>query len=88
MMKKIKLAKDAGAAEVINAKDENIYEKIMELTDGGATSVIDYVGAGDTFELASGMFGMKRGGTYVIVGLHWRSNHSSNSYDSSWCQNN
>ena len=66
---KLKLAKAAGAAEVINAKDENIYEKIMELTDGGATSVIDYVGAGDTFELASGMFGMKRGGTYVIVGL-------------------
>jgi len=66
---KLDLAKKAGASEVINSKDENIYEKIAELTEGGATSVIDFVGAAETFELASGMFGMKRGGTYVIVGL-------------------
>jgi alcohol dehydrogenase/propanol-preferring alcohol dehydrogenase len=66
---KLKLAKDAGAAEVINSNDENIIEKINQLTDGGASSVIDFVGASATFDLASGMFGMKRGGTYVIVGL-------------------
>ena len=66
---KLDLAKKAGASAVINSKDGNIYEKIAELTEGGATSVIDFVGAAETFELASGMFGMKRGGTYVIVGL-------------------
>ena len=66
---KLELAKKAGASAVINSNDEKIYEKIAELTDGGATSVIDFVGASETFELASGMFGMKRGGTYVIVGL-------------------
>ena len=66
---KLELAKKAGASAIINSKDENIYEKIAELTEGGATSVIDFVGASETFELASGMFGMKRGGTYVIVGL-------------------
>ena len=66
---KLDLAKKAGASAVINSKDEKIYEKIVELTEGGATSVIDFVGAAETFELASGMFGMKRGGTYVIVGL-------------------
>jgi threonine dehydrogenase-like Zn-dependent dehydrogenase len=44
-----------------------LYEKIAELTNGGATSVIDFVGAAETFELASGMFGMKRGGTYVVM---------------------
>ena len=66
---KLDLAKKAGASAVINSKDVNIYEKIAELTEGGATSVIDFVGAAETFELASGMFGMKRGGTYVIVGL-------------------
>tara|TARA_B100001250_G_scaffold402321_1_gene415275 strand:+ start:461 stop:1522 length:1062 start_codon:yes stop_codon:yes gene_type:complete len=66
---KLLLAKDAGASAVINSSDENIFEKISELTNGGATSVIDFVGASATFELASGMFGMKRGGTYVIVGL-------------------
>ena len=66
---KLDLAKKAGASAVINSKDEKIYEKIAELTEGGATSVIDFVGATETFELASGMFGMKRGGTYVIVGL-------------------
>ena len=46
-----------------------MHEKIAEHTNGGATSVIDFVGASETYELASGMFGMKRGGTYVIVGL-------------------
>jgi len=66
---KLELAKQAGASEVINSRDEKLYEKIAELTNGGATSVIDFVGAAETFELASGMFGMKRGGTYVIVGL-------------------
>ena len=66
---KLLLAKQAGASEVINSKDEKLYEKIAELTNGGATSVIDFVGAAVTFDLASGMFGMKRGGTYVIVGL-------------------
>ncbi len=66
---KLLLAKEAGASAVINSSDENIFEKISELTNGGATSVIDFVGASATFELASGMFGMKRGGTYVIVGL-------------------
>ncbi len=66
---KLKLAKKAGASAVINSNDENIYEKINKLTNGGASSVIDFVGASETFELASGMFGMKRGGTYVIVGL-------------------
>ena len=66
---KLKLAKKAGASAVINSNDEDIYEKINKLTNGGASSVIDFVGASETFELASGMFGMKRGGTYVIVGL-------------------
>ena len=66
---KLEIAKAAGASAVLNSKDESINEKIMELTNGGATSVIDFVGAAETYELASGMFGMKRGGTYVIVGL-------------------
>ena len=66
---KLAIAKEAGASEVINSMDENIIQKINELTDGGATSVIDFVGATATFDLASGMFGLKRGGTYVIVGL-------------------
>ena len=66
---KLAIAKEAGASEVINSMDENIIQKINELTDGGATSVIDFVGAAATFDLASGMFGLKRGGTYVIVGL-------------------
>ena len=66
---KLAVAKAAGASEVINSTDENILEKIAEITGGGATSVIDFVGATPTFELASGMFGLKRGGTYVLVGL-------------------
>ena len=31
--------------------------------------MIDFVGAQATFDIASNMFGLKRGGTYVIVGL-------------------
>ncbi len=42
---KLELAKQAGASEVINSRDEKLFEKIAELTDGGATSVIDFVGA-------------------------------------------
>ena len=67
--KKLELAEAAGASAVINSKDESLNEKVMKYTNGGATSVIDFVGASETFELASGMFGMKRGGTYVVVGL-------------------
>ena len=43
--------------------------KIFEITGGGAKSVIDFVGAAPAFEFAYGLFGLVRGGTYVLVGL-------------------
>jgi threonine dehydrogenase-like Zn-dependent dehydrogenase len=50
---KLVLAKDAGAAEVINSKTENLHERLQELTGGeGPDVVIEAVGAAETFVAA------------------------------------
>jgi alcohol dehydrogenase/propanol-preferring alcohol dehydrogenase len=64
---KLELAKKAGASEVINSTHEGAFEKLFELTGGGAKYVVDYVGA-----QASVSFGynlLRRGGIYVVTGL-------------------
>ena len=63
------IAKEAGASAAINSNDEDAAMKIFEITGGGAKSVIDFVGAAPAFEFAYGLFGLVRGGTYVLVGL-------------------
>jgi len=58
---RLELAKKVGADEVINAKEEKIVERVMELTDNkGATIALDYSGSaeGRTAMLdCLGMFG-------------------------------
>ena len=66
---KLAIAKEAGASAAINSNDEDAAMKIFEITGGGAKSVIDFVGAAPAFEFAYGLFGLVRGGTYVLVGL-------------------
>tara|TARA_B100000927_G_C16449962_1_gene463389 strand:+ start:110 stop:1168 length:1059 start_codon:yes stop_codon:yes gene_type:complete len=66
---KLRIAKKSGASNTVNSLNEGAAEEVAKLTDGGATSVIDFVGSSKTFEFASTLFGLKRGGTYVIVGL-------------------
>ena len=50
---KLALARQAGAAETINSKTENLHERLMELTGGnGPHVVIEAVGAAETFVAA------------------------------------
>ncbi len=47
---KLALARAAGAAEVINSKNENLHERLLELTNGdGPHVVIEAVGSPETF---------------------------------------
>lgn len=66
---KLALAKEAGASEVINSSNENAKERIMELTGGGATSVIDYVGAESSVRFGYDLFGFNKNGLYILVGM-------------------
>jgi threonine dehydrogenase-like Zn-dependent dehydrogenase len=47
---KLALARQAGAAEVINSQTENLHERLQQLTEGaGPTVSIEAVGAAETF---------------------------------------
>lgn len=64
---KLAIAKQLGASHVINSTSADAAQKLLELTGGGARSIIDFVGAE-----ASASFGyqaLTRGGTLVVVGL-------------------
>ena len=64
---KLKAAKEAGAEWVINGNDENLVDKVMEVTGGrGADVVIDLVSVQETFRNAADC--VKKGGTIVVVG--------------------
>ena len=50
---KLALAREAGAAEVINSKNENLHERLLELTNGdGPQVVIEAIGLAETFVAA------------------------------------
>ena len=66
---KLAIAKAAGASEVINSMHEGAKERIMELTGGGATAVIDYVGAEASVKFGYDLFGFNKNGLYVLVGM-------------------
>ncbi len=66
--RKLEAARQAGARHVINPNDEGARERVVEITNGGAWAVIDFVGAP-----ASAGFGMdvlRKGGKLVVVGLY------------------
>jgi L-iditol 2-dehydrogenase len=66
--KRLECAKKLGASYVINAKNENVLEKIAELTGGkGVDKVIET--AGSEFTIKQTAYMVKRGGTIVLVGL-------------------
>jgi len=64
---KLEVAKDLGASEVINSSKEGAAEKLMEVTNGGANSIVDFVGAEQSVNL--GYQCLAKGGTIVVVGL-------------------
>ncbi|MER5174188.1 MAG: zinc-binding dehydrogenase, partial [Candidatus Nitrosocosmicus sp.] len=65
---KLKVAKENGADETVNSKNEDPVQRVMELTDNkGADAVIDFVNASKTVE--ADMQLLRRRGKVVLVGL-------------------
>ena len=64
---KLATARDFGATDIVNAKDEDPVAKVKELTGGGADYTFEAIGLKVTSEQAYEMAG--RGGTAVIVGM-------------------
>lgn len=64
---KLAVAKGLGASGVINSAAEDATAKLLELTGGGATSIVDFVGAESTANF--GYQCLARGGILVVVGL-------------------
>ena len=64
---KLKVAKELGASEIINSSKEGAAERILEVTDGGANAIVDFVGAESSVNL--GYQTLSKGGTLVVVGL-------------------
>lgn len=60
-------AKKAGASQVIDGKAGDAIDQIRAATGGGAWSVIDFVGAGQTVKL--GVDAAIKGGKVIVVGL-------------------
>lgn len=65
--RKLDIAKQYGADEIIDARKEEIAEKVRSLTDGnGVDAYIDFVGNPNS--LSAGLRSLRRGGRLVIVG--------------------
>jgi D-arabinose 1-dehydrogenase-like Zn-dependent alcohol dehydrogenase len=61
------LARDAGAAEVIDPGDAAALKALVKATRGGAAAVVDFVGSGSSFDFGTGA--LRKGGRMVCVGL-------------------
>ena len=69
MNDKLTLMKKFGATHTFNNKEENVLEKVMELTHGvGVDYAFECVSSDETQALA--IDATKKGGTAVLVGLH------------------
>jgi alcohol dehydrogenase, propanol-preferring len=65
---KLKLARSFGAKETINARNQNVVEKIRKITHGTFGDVVlDFVGHSNTIEQAISSVGM--GGRMVLIGI-------------------
>ena len=64
---KWELAREAGAADVIDPRAEGGVRALVKATRGGVASAIDFVGAGTSF--AFGLGALSKGGKLVCVGL-------------------
>ncbi len=61
------LLTDAGADQVFDPQDEHFYERVMDITTGGADVAIECVGSAATVKQAYTL--LKRGGRLVIFGV-------------------
>ncbi len=65
---KLEFAYKFGATHIVNAKSENVVEKVMEITGGlGVDYAIEAFGSAETVENAFNM--TRKSGTIVVVGL-------------------
>ncbi len=64
---KLKIASDLGASLTINSLSKDASKQIMEATEGGAKSIVDFVGAESSVNL--GYQCLSKGGKQVVVGL-------------------
>ncbi len=64
---KLELAKQLGASDVVNAKDEDAIQQVKELTNGGVDFGFEMAGSVQAMELAYRI--TRRGGTTVTAGL-------------------
>jgi 2-desacetyl-2-hydroxyethyl bacteriochlorophyllide A dehydrogenase len=64
---KLDLARTWGAAEAINARDEDVAARVLELTGGlGADAILEFVGLPQVIE--TDLRFLKRGGALVLLG--------------------
>lgn len=63
----LELAKKMGADYVINSKNENPVEGVMEITKGGADVSVDALGIKET--CISGIQSLRKGGRHLQVGV-------------------
>ena len=67
---KLELAKEAGAAAVINAQHEDPVDKVKRLTDGRGTAVaIEAVGSLKTVNQA--ILSLRKAGKAILMGAPW-----------------
>ena len=64
---KLKLAKELGATDTVNARDPDAIQKVKELTGGGVHFALEMAGSVQAMELAYRI--TRRGGTTVSAGL-------------------
>ena len=71
---KLGYAKELGATHTVNGADVHAPDAVKELTDGGVDYAFDAIGVQAAFlqsveSVKSGILGVRRGGTAVIVGI-------------------
>lgn len=65
--KKLELAKQAGAADVINSTASDAVKRLVAQTGGGVAGAVDFVGAESSTKFGTSV--LRKGGKLVIVGL-------------------
>jgi len=63
---KLEAAREAGAVETLNSRDEDAGKRLFKMT-GGAAASIDFVGAESSFKFADRA--LRKGGKVIVVGL-------------------
>ncbi|HYF18389.1 MAG TPA: alcohol dehydrogenase [Ramlibacter sp.] len=64
---KWELARAAGAAEVVDPREEGALKALLKATGGGVAAAVDFVGSGSSFDFAIGA--VRKAGRVVSVGL-------------------